>query len=74
MMNLNALTKPGHCASIKIQGFARSQRRATMSMDITVNTVETSRIAFDTSLWPLSGDKRRNRNATEHFVSHSVMI
>jgi hypothetical protein len=73
-MNPNTLTKPVHCALMKIQGCARSQRRATMSIDITVNKVEDNKITLDTLLWLLSGDKRRNRNATEHFVSQSVRI
>lgn len=73
-MKLDALTEFVHCASIKIQGRARSQRRATMNMDMTVNTVEARKIAFDIRLWLLSGDNRRNRNTTEHFVSQRVMI
>lgn len=41
-------------------------------MDIIVNAVDINNVAFDTSLWFLSGDRRRNRKATEHFVSQRV--
>ena len=70
----NALTKLVHCSSIKIHGCARLHRRATMSIDTQVNRVAASNIAFDIRVWVLFGDKRRNRNATEHFVSQRVTM
>ncbi len=45
-----------------------------MNMDMNANTVAASKITFDVRLWLWLGDKRRNRNAMEHFVSHRVMI
>jgi len=68
----NGLTRFLHCSLIKIQGCARSHRRATRNMDTNVNTVATSKTTFDASVWRLIGDKRRKRNATEHFVSQRV--
>jgi hypothetical protein len=43
-------------------------------MDINVKMVAETKMALEVRIWRLSGDKRRNRNATEHFDSQMVTI
>jgi hypothetical protein len=61
-------TTPGHCVLMKIQGWERSQRRATTKIDTTAEMAENANSSFEKSTWRLLGDRRRKRKAMENFV------
>jgi len=66
------LTKLVHCAPIKIQGQARSHRKAIMNIDPTMKIMPATKTTFVARIWGSIGDNRRNRKATENLVSQTV--
>lgn len=62
-----------HCASMKIQGCCKSHLRAMMKTDAIMNIVDTTRTTLDAMLWPILGERRSKRKATEHFASQIVI-
>lgn len=60
-------TSAVHFSWNKIQGWDRSQRRATMNIDAISQTVKTARVALKASRCCRLGVKRSSKNMTEHF-------
>lgn len=74
MFEVRELTTPVHFSPIKIHGTEGLHLMAIMKTETTMTIVETAAMPLAISAWFLSGESRRNRKATEHFVSQSVMM